>query len=66
MDLEDFSNQIDLAYNCFLCGNYKEVCPKDIDGKEIALSMRREHIKKHNNILKDKDYSLLFKRKECL
>ena len=65
MDLEDFSNRIDLAYNCFLCGRCKEVCPKDIDGKEIALSMRREHIKKHNNILKDKDYSLLLKEKNA-
>ena len=63
MDLEDFSKRPDLAYHCFLCGRCKEVCPKDIDGKEIALNMRKNHIKNNNNVLKDKDYSFLLKEK---
>lgn len=45
MDLDVFSKREDLAYNCFLCGRCKEVCPKDIDGKTIALDMRQAKIK---------------------
>lgn len=45
MDLDVFSKREDLAYNCFLCGRFKEVCPKDIDGKTIALDMRQAKIK---------------------
>ena len=48
MDLDVFSKREDLAYNCFLCGRCKEVCPKDIDGKTIALDMRQSKIKKYN------------------
>ena len=63
MDLDDFSSRDDLAYHCFLCGKCKEVCPKDIDGREIALKMRKKHIRKSNNLLKDKDNTLLLKEK---
>lgn len=63
MDLDVFSKREDLAYNCFLCGRCKEVCPKDIDGKTIALDMRQAKIKKYNNIKTDKDYSMLLKEK---
>ena len=45
MDLDVFSKREDLAYNCFLCGRCKEVCPKDIDGKTIALDMSQAKIK---------------------
>lgn len=63
LDLEGFSKREDLSYNCFLCGRCKKVCPKNIDGKEIALSMRKEKIKKNNNVIKDKDYNMLLKEK---
>ena len=63
MDLEEFSKREDLAYNCFLCGKCKTVCPKDIDGKEIALSMRKEQVKRNNNVIVDKDYNMLLKEK---
>lgn len=63
MDLDDFSSRDDLAYHCFLCGKCKEVCPKDIDGREIALKMRKKHIRKSNNLLKDKNNTLLLKEK---
>lgn len=63
MDLEEFSKREDLAYNCFLCGKCKTVCPKDIDGKEIALSMRKEQVKRNNNVIADKDYNMLLKEK---
>lgn len=63
MDLEEFSKREDLAYNCFLCGKCKTVCPKDIDGKEIALSMRKEQVKRNNDVIADKDYNMLLKEK---
>lgn len=63
MDLEEFSNRKELAYNCFLCGKCKIVCPKDIDGKEIALDMRKEIVKSNNNVIIDKDYNMLLKEK---
>lgn len=63
LDLEGFSSREDLSYNCFLCGKCKEVCPKDIDGKEIALSMRNEKVKNNNHIIKDRDYNMILKEK---
>jgi len=44
LDLNQFSKRSDLAYHCFLCGNCSAVCPKEIDGREIALSMRRQRV----------------------
>ena len=49
MDLEGFSKREDLAYHCFLCGKCNQVCPKDIDGKEIALNMREKNVKENNH-----------------
>ena len=63
MDLEDFSLREDLSYNCFLCGRCKSVCPKDIDGKEIALDMRRKIVKENKNTIEGKDYNFLLKEK---
>lgn len=63
MDLEGFSKREDLAYNCFLCGKCKTVCPKDIDGKEIALSMRKKQVKRNNNVIVENDYNMLLKEK---
>ena len=62
MDLDGFSKAQELAYNCFLCGKCKEVCPKDIDGKEIALNMRWEKVKNSGYTIKD-DYKMLLKEK---
>ncbi len=45
MNLKEFSQNEKLAYHCFLCGTCKEVCPKSIDGKKIAVAMRETQIK---------------------
>lgn len=44
MDLGEFSRHPELAHSCFLCGKCKAVCPKDIDGANIALMMRCGHV----------------------
>ncbi len=40
IDLSGFEARPELAYSCFMCGKCKAVCPKDIDGAEIALIAR--------------------------
>ena len=42
IDIGDTDKLRGLAYHCFLCGNCTEVCPVDIDGRQIILDMRRE------------------------
>lgn len=63
MDLSDFSKREELAYNCFLCGKCKEVCPKDIDGKAIAIDMRQKKVAESNQKIRDKNYNMLLKEK---
>ena len=41
LDLADFASRDDLAYSCFLCGRCYEVCPVDLDGREISLIHRK-------------------------
>ena len=41
LDLADFASREDLAYSCFLCGRCYEVCPVDLDGREISLIHRK-------------------------
>lgn len=44
LDLEGFSRRPELAYHCFLCGECTACCPKGIDGREIALQLRRARV----------------------
>lgn len=64
MDLQEFSNRENLAYNCFLCKDCKIVCPKDIDGAKISLALRSNY-KDKNNIEK-KYKALLFEKKNYI
>lgn len=64
MDLQEFSNRENLAYNCFLCNDCKIVCPKDIDGAKISLTLRNNY-KDKNNIEK-KYKALLFEKKNYI
>ena len=41
IDLLGLAERPDLAYSCFLCGRCKAVCPKDIDGSQMAVLMRQ-------------------------
>lgn len=45
LDLESFSRHPELAYHCFLCGECTACCPKNIDGRKIALDLRRQRIR---------------------
>ena len=63
MNLQDFSERPEFAYHCFLCGTCKTVCPKGIDGREIALEMRREIVKNGSGKLPDNSYDGLLLEK---
>lgn len=64
MDLQEFSKREDLAYNCFLCNDCKIVCPKDIDGAKISLSLRSSW--KDKNYIEKKYKPLLFEKKNYI
>lgn len=67
LDLMAFEEREDLAYNCFMCGKCKIVCPKDIDGREIAQKLRDETVKKNNGKLSDKGYGgIVFEKKNYI
>lgn len=67
MDLSDFESRQDLAYNCFLCGKCKIVCPKDIDGRKIAISMRKKHLRANKGKINFKGYNgIIWEKKNYL
>lgn len=62
INLKEYANRLDLAYNCYLCGECKRVCPVDIDGRQMSLNLRKEKIEKGYNLYR-KGYSLLLLEK---
>lgn len=63
INLKEYANRIDLAYNCYLCGECKRVCPVDIDGRKISLELRKEKIEKGYNLSINGYGSCYLKRK---
>lgn len=57
IDVGEFSRHPELAYSCFLCGKCKAVCPKDIDGAALAVSMRQAYTdnKSYRGVLWEKN-----------
>lgn len=63
IDLKELAEKPELAYHCFLCGTCKDVCPKGIDGKKIALDMRENIVKQRGGKLPDNSYDGLILEK---
>lgn len=63
IDLKGLQENPELAYHCFLCGRCKEVCPKKIDGKDIALENRNMLVEKNRGKLPDNSYDGLLLEK---
>lgn len=57
--LKDIDKLNKLAYHCFLCGKCSEVCPVEIDGKNMIQEMRKDRISKGEKILADSKYKAL-------
>lgn len=64
LDLQDFSEHPELAYHCFLCGDCFRVCPRDIDGREVALELRRDRVAGNGGKLAEKGYAALVAEKK--
>lgn len=63
IDLKGLSKKPELAYHCFLCGTCTAVCPKGIDGKQIALGLREATVQKGGGKLPDNSYDGLLLEK---
>ena len=63
IDLPVLKEKPELAYHCFLCGTCWCVCPKGIDGKEIALDSRRKLVEDGGGKLLDNSYDGLLLEK---
>lgn len=44
MNLKDYASRPDLAYNCYLCGECRRVCPVDLDGRTLSLNLRQKKV----------------------
>lgn len=64
LDLQSFAEHPELAYHCFLCGDCTRACPKKIDGREVALTMRNEAVENNSGKIPEKGYSALIAEKK--
>jgi fumarate reductase (CoM/CoB) subunit B len=64
INLSDTKRLKELAYHCFMCGKCKIVCPKNIDGKDMVLKMRRQKVTENRGKFAEKGYGLLLKEKK--
>lgn len=64
MDLQSFAEHPELAYHCFLCSDCAQVCPKKIDGRAVALQLRRDCVAGNGGKLAEKGYRALVAEKK--
>ena len=64
LDLQAFGEHPELAYHCFLCRDCFRVCPRDIDGREVALTMRRGCVENNGGKIAEKGYTALIAEKK--
>ena len=64
MDLHAFAEHPELAYHCFLCSGCALVCPKKIDGRQIALQLRRDSVADNGGKIAEKGYTALIAEKK--
>lgn len=64
LDLAGLAEKPELAYHCFLCGACAAVCPKGLDGRAIALELRRERVRADGGKLRDSAYRALLLEKD--
>ena len=64
MDLQGLAEHPELAYHCFLCGACSRVCPRGIDGREVALELRRNRVQEAGGKIPEKGYAALLAEKK--
>lgn len=50
INLKEYASRPELAYNCYLCGECKRVCPVDIDGRQLSLDLREKRLEEGYNL----------------
>ena len=63
---KDYASMPDLAYNCYLCGECKRVCPVDIDGRQISLELREEKQEEGYNLYSDGYRALILEKRNYI
>lgn len=63
LDFRSLDELRELAYHCFLCGRCAEVCPYDIDGRQVMLELRRERVREAGGKLDEPGYGMLVQEK---
>lgn len=66
INLKEYASKPDLAYNCYLCGECKRVCPVDIDGRQISLDLREKKIEDGYNLYLDGYGPLLLEKRNYI
>ena len=64
LDLQSFGEHPELAYHCFLCGECTRAYPKKIDGREVALQLRRDSVEAGGGKIPEKGYGALIAEKK--
>lgn len=64
LDLQNFAEHPELAYHCFLCSDCSLVCPKKIDGREVAMELRRSNVAANGGKIPEKGYTALIAEKK--
>ena len=64
LDLKSFGEHPELAYHCFLCSDCSLACPKKIDGRAVALALRRESVTENGGKIAEKGYTALIAEKK--
>lgn len=66
INLKEYAKMTELAYNCYLCGECKRVCPVDIDGRQLSLDLREKKIADGYNLYKDGYAPLLLEKRNYI
>lgn len=64
LDLAALAQHPELAYHCFLCGDCTRSCPQHIDGRQLALTLRREQTRANGDTLAESGYGALLAEKK--
>ncbi len=66
INLKEYAGLPELAYNCYLCGECKRVCPLDIDGRQLSLNLREKRIKEGYKLHRNGYGVLLLEKKNYI
>lgn len=66
INLKEYASRPDLAFNCYLCGECRRVCPVDIDGRQLSLDLREKRIDEGYNLYKDGYGPVLLEKRDYI